>query len=139
MAEEVLQECYLKVISGKAEFLEKSSFKTWFFGVVRLTAKEFKRRIFWNRMTVFGERGERALEDNRPAEGESEREAQIQNLLAAVKTLSRRQQEVLDLVFNHELTLREVAEVLSISEGSARQHYERAKGRLREMKVLNAK
>ena len=47
--------------------------------------------------------------------------------------LSRRQRELLHLVFYQELTVEEAGCVLHISVGTARTHYERGKARLREL------
>src|SRR5258708_9778583 len=47
-AEEVLQMTYLKILDGRARFDERSSFKTWLFGVIRRTAAE-RRRSRWLR------------------------------------------------------------------------------------------
>jgi len=41
--------------------------------------------------------------------------------------LSDRQQQILQLVFYHDLSLNQAAEVLHLSQGSVRKHYDRAK------------
>jgi len=78
------------------------------------------------------------VEDQSPSQADNiDSEARHGVVQKAIKTLSQRQQEVLELVFGHDLTLREAAKVLELSEGSVRQHYERAKANLRKMKVID--
>ena len=45
LAEEVLQTAYLKLAQERASFDGRSAFKTWWFGVIRLTAREEFRRL----------------------------------------------------------------------------------------------
>jgi RNA polymerase sigma-70 factor (ECF subfamily) len=133
-AEDVLQTAYLKVVSGKARFEGRSSLKTWLFGVIRRTAQEASRR----RQT----REHHALrlvreEVGTPvADGPEHRlatEESRRNLLRIMEALSDRQREILHLVFYQDMTIEGAARVMEISVGSARTHYERAKGRLRAL------
>ncbi len=110
-AEDVLQTTYMKVVSGRARFGGRSAFRTWLFGVILQTAREHERRARSHR-----ERAERS-----------------RLLLEALAELADRQREVLHLVFYKDLTIREAAEVMDVSVGSARVHYERGKKRLRSL------
>ncbi|MFN8580310.1 MAG: sigma-70 family RNA polymerase sigma factor [Gemmatimonadaceae bacterium] len=128
-AEDVLQQAYLTVLEGRARFEGRSSFKTWLFGVIRQTARAQARRR-WLRLAL--------LESwwlGRPAESTDDRDAheEIDQLRRALPRLSRRQQEVLHLVFYQDLTIQEAADVLGMPVGTARTHYERGKQRLRQL------
>lgn len=134
-AEDVLQTTYMKVISGGARFGGRSTFRTWLFGVIRRTAHEHYRRDRSQR-----ERAELLAREPMPdseyaprPDEVQERSEQSRVLLAALEELPNRQREVLLLVFYQDLTIREAAEVMEVSLGSARVHYERGKKRLRSI------
>jgi len=133
-AEEVLQTVYLKILEGKARFRREANLKTWLFAVIRNTAISEHRRSLLRRLRLTADReattGQVSVYET-PTEGfeRSETQAQFQN---ALKSLPARQREALHLVFYEDLSLREAAEVMRVSIGSARQHYERGKKRLRE-------
>lgn len=133
-AEEVLQSVYLKILEGKARFRGEASLKTWLFAVIRNTALSERRRSLLRRLRLTPDReppSEQASHYEAPAESfeRSETQLQFQN---ALKSLPARQREALHLVFYEDLSLREAAVVMRVSIGSARQHYERGKKRLRE-------
>ncbi len=125
-AEDVLQEAYFKVLEGKARFSGASSLKTWFFGVIRLTALEHRRWRFFA--------SERDAPSSTPQpDSLSARKEAAEKLARALARLSARQREVLHLVFYEELTIEETAAILGISLGSARQHYDRGKKSLQKI------
>lgn len=133
-AEDVLQTTYMKVISGKARYGGKSAFRTWLFGVIRLTAHEHQRRlrsqrVHLERLAVEMQGSGHVHEARDPVE-----DAELANVLReALDTLPGRQGEVLHLVFYQDLTIREAADVMEVSVGSARVHYDRGKKKLRAL------
>jgi RNA polymerase sigma factor (sigma-70 family) len=131
-AEEALHVTYQKVLDGRAHFDERSSFKTWLFGVIRLTALDLRRRTWrhWLRLAPLS-----AAED-RPHGGMAgpdllAADLRCAEVRAALDSLAGRQAQVLRLVFFHGLTLDEAAVAMGVSAGTARTHYERGKERLR--------
>jgi RNA polymerase sigma-70 factor (ECF subfamily) len=126
-AEEVLQTVYLKILQHKAVFRGESKLQTWLFAVIRKTAIS-ERRKQWLRTIVPGT----TLEATRELESEFERSEMQRRFQRALSKLPARQRETLHLVFYQDLSLSEAAEVMNISLGSARRHYERGKKRLRE-------
>ncbi len=127
-AEEVLQTVYLKILQGKAIYRGESKLQTWLFAVIRKTAMS-ERRKQWLRalISIPGTTSEVHSE----LESEFERSETQQRFRHALAQLPARQRETLHLVFYQDLSLSEAAEVMNISVGSARRHYERGKTRLR--------
>lgn len=131
-AQDVLQSAYVRVISGRAVYAGRSLFRTWLFGVIRRVAIEEHRRVKTEhaRTVVLEHPAARALADEkaRPDDFESARA-----LHGALARLPERQREILHLVFYQDMSIAEAAEVMEISVGSARTHYERGKARLRSL------
>jgi RNA polymerase sigma-70 factor (ECF subfamily) len=121
-AEEVLQTVYVKVLDGKARFDGRSSLKTWLFAVIRHTALAH-RRTRWIRSLAL-------LRLPPPDPVVQQHSDDTKRLVAALRRLARRQREVLELVFYHDMTIEEAGQALQISLGSARVHYTRGKKRL---------
>lgn len=127
-AKEALQITYLKVLEGKAMPPPPAQFKAWLFRVIRNTAIDLQRkrsvRIKFRVQFSRVQKGEAYLPI--PSGGEQQVE-----LAAAMKKLSKRQMELLHLVFYQGQTLAEAADILGLSLGTARSHYARAKEKLR--------
>lgn len=132
LAADVLQTTYVKVLAGNARFAGRSSFRTWLFGVIRLTSLELQRRG-GRELPFDGDLDAESGEES--AELELIRAEEHEALRVALGRLPDRQREVLHLVFQQEMTIAEAAGVMGVSLGSARVHYERAKKRLRALLV----
>lgn len=127
-AADVLQTTYVKVLSGSALFSGRSSFRTWLFGVIRITALELRRKGSREISIVGYAELESASVPIDAALVEAEEHAALRR---ALTLLPNRQHEVLHLVFHQELSIAEAALVMGVSVGSARVHYDRAKKRMR--------
>lgn len=129
-AQEVLQETYLKIFEGKARFDGRSTLKTWLFAVIRRTAAA-RRRSRWLRELRFVFHDVNSVPDGSDsAERRVIHSERTSALLHALTRLARRQREIIELVFYHDLTIEEAAGVVGVSVGTARVHYHRAKQRL---------
>lgn len=129
-AADLLQTVYLSVLEGRARYDGRSSFRTWLFGVIRLTAAA-ERRKAWRHAFLLDREAARVMPamPARP-DADVDGESGCSNLLSALSKLARRQREVLELVFYHDLTIEEAAAVMHVGVGSARTHYARGKEHL---------
>lgn len=123
-AEDVLQTVYLKILNGKARYNNRSGLKTWLYSVIRFTAAD----------TFRSTRKQVSLD----AAAEQTEEPEMNTLdehfyASALKQLSTNQSQVLLLVFYHNYTLEAVAEVMGLSIGTIRTHYDRGKKKLRQI------
>lgn len=125
-AEDVLQTVYVKVLDGKARFEGRAAFRTWLFAVIRRTAAGHRRTRWLRRLRFIPQNGDGVVS----VEQELIRSERAAALLRSLPRLARRQREVLELVFYHDLTIEQAGQTLGISLGSARVHYERGKKRL---------
>lgn len=137
-AEDVLQTVYLKVLAGRAKYAGRSSFRTWLFGVIRVTSLERRRKSGRRTSALRRLWSSRTSGDHLPnpapnPQQEVERSERSARLLAALDQLPERQRDALHLVFYQGLTIEEAAKVLGVALGTARTHYARGKGKLREM------
>src|SRR5215203_2123523 len=128
-AEEVLQIVYLKILQGKAVYRGESQLQTWLFAVIRKTAiSERRKQLIHSLNPIVSTKSE----VNDEIESGFERSEIQRRFRQALAQLPTRQRETLHLVFYQDLSLTEAAEVMNVSVGSVRRHYERGKKRLRE-------
>ncbi len=122
LAKDVLQQAYLKILEGKAKLREADKAKTWLFSIIRYTAIDQLRQK--GKLLAF--------EDHFDMEVLTE-EVDTTDYESLIKVLPKMQQEVLLMVFYHQMTIQQSADVLQISIGTARTHYDRGKKKLKEL------
>lgn len=130
LAEDVLQAAYLKILQGRARFDGRAAFKTWLFAVIRMTAVDELRRHWLRQWRLVSREPVKNVE--LPDRGDRlDQSARLGAFQQALARLPRRQQEVMHLVFYQDLSLQEASEIMVVSLGSVRTHYERGKRNLR--------
>ncbi|MBN7809319.1 RNA polymerase sigma factor [Algoriphagus sp. H41] len=121
LAQDVVQQTYLKILEGKARLKHDGNCKTWLFSIIRFTAIDELRK---NGKTQPLEQEVEILWE--------EQEPEPENYEAMIRRLPKMQQEVMLMVFYHEMTLEQCAAVMQLHIGTVRTHYDRGKKRLKE-------
>jgi RNA polymerase sigma-70 factor (ECF subfamily) len=128
LAKDVLQLVYLKILEGQAKLKDASKAKTWLFSIIRYTAIDELRKV--GKVVSLSESYD-------PPEVIEEVDGTDYEEI--IKHLPEMQREVILMVFYHQMTIAESAEILQIGLGTARTHYDRGKKKLKELitKVQN--
>lgn len=127
-AQDILQDSYLKILEGRAVFKGQSSFKTWLFSIIRHTSIDAWRKQSRYKQLV------QLLKPEKPVLKKENTSKNKEILIKQLLTqLSPKQRELITLVFYHEMTIESAAEVMHISLGTARTHYERGKHKLKSL------
>ena len=131
VAEDLVQQAYVELLTGKARFDNKSSLKTFVFSVVHNLARSRYRRIA-SRLRLVRAAGISAIDDAVQPVEPSENAV----VWKAVQELPQRQRDIVELVFCRDMTVEAAASVMGVTVGTGRAHYDRAKKNLK-MKLTN--
>ncbi len=132
LAEEVLQDSYLKALRKIKAFKGQASFKTWLFAIIRYTAIDHAKAKA-KRKTIQVEEVSNSIRSQPPTVEDPDRKALSTMFREALDELSPKQRRILHLVFYQACSISEAAEIMDIQLGTARTHYERGKSRLRQL------
>jgi RNA polymerase sigma-70 factor (ECF subfamily) len=128
LAEDILQESLLAIWQGARRFRAEGSVLAWMFGIVHHKAM----RVFRRKPTV---ELDETMQD--PVRLETQVDERLSSkdrkrqLRAGLETLSMEHRTVLELVFFQGMSLREVAEICDIPEGTVKSRLKYAKDALR--------
>jgi RNA polymerase sigma-70 factor (ECF subfamily) len=124
VAEDLLQEVFVSVWEGANRFRGQSKVSTWLFRIAHHRAVDWLRK-----------RRPALLEENRPLFSDRDLEPEMETLAAwredqvqaALAQLSVDHRAILELVFFHELSYREVAQVMDCPVGTVKSRVSYAK------------
>jgi RNA polymerase sigma-70 factor (ECF subfamily) len=131
LAEEVLQDVMMAVWNHAGQFRGDSKVRTWLLTIARNRAINTRRRTTPN-LVQFDDALDMDAGDTTPLE-KVERKHRSELMREALNRLPPAYQEILLLVFYHQLSGVEIAEVLGISTGTVKSRLHRAKELLRRV------
>lgn len=135
VAEDLMQQAYVEVLSGRAQFNNKSTLRTFVFGVVQNLARSQLRQIAI-RLRIVRSHSAELRQAERAAEDQSDGDRD--HIWQAVQALPARQRDITELVFCREMTIEEASAVMGVTVGTGRVHYDRAKKALSDkLAMLN--
>ena len=126
VAEDLMQQAYVELLSGNARFNNKSSLRTFVFAVVQNLARNRFRRLA-TRLRLLRQHAELSIDETVDAPAVEQNDG----VWSAVRALPARQRDIIELVFGRDLTIEEAAQVMGVTTGTGRVHYDRAKKALR--------
>ena len=145
-AEDLTQEAFFRAFRGIRRFRGDSSFYTWFYRIVINTCLDGRRRrLRWQRVLSFWRPEQREQTppkngpETEPAHGEHTSPMAVltgkmlsQEIRKAVMSLPERQRTAFQLKVLHQMSVREIAQVMGAAEGTVKSHLFRATRFLRE-------
>lgn len=130
-AEDVLQETWLRVLRDISRLREPGRLVSWIFGIGRhIAIDRLRRRRVWVEAS-----DSEVLQLPAKAEEEPALAARLDQLTAELQELPLLEREVLTLFYLDELSLRQVAEVVGVPEGTIKSRLFRARRLLHERLV----
>jgi RNA polymerase sigma-70 factor, ECF subfamily len=127
LAEEVLQDVMLAAWKSAPRFRGDAKVRTWLIAIARNQAINYRRK----RKLQWVELHETYDSDSTGPLERMERASRAERLHEAIQQLPAQQRETLELVFFHQLSGLEAAEIMGVSEGTVKSRLHRAKDTLR--------
>jgi RNA polymerase sigma-70 factor (ECF subfamily) len=124
IAQDVAQTVFIKAFKNIGDFEEKSRFSSWLYRITVNTSLDIRKSK--SRRRIFLIKKDESLEKNQ-VYIEPKRQNEINDtIIKALKNLSDQQQTSIILRYFHNLSVREIADVLDCSESTVRIHIHRA-------------
>ena len=133
--EDLVQECFIRIFTHRKRYKMKDSFRSWFYRIVMnlahdLWRKRHRMERLQKKLQKFA--GKLGVSSLSPAESIETRSDSVSIIQALISTLPPRQRQVLILRYVEEMSLKEIAAVLELNEGSIKSTLHHATKRLQK-------
>lgn len=135
MADDISQEVFIKVYRNMHAFRRDASVKTWLLTITRNTVIDYQRSAFIRKVTlsdVIEDHGERHSVERDVLE-----QTAINEMWQMVLDLPKKYREVIILYAHHQLSLKEIAQILDVTEGTVKSRMFHARQKLSKLKEAN--
>lgn len=131
LADDITQDTFLKAYRHLSSFRGQSSVKTWLFTIARNTAFDYRKSGFFKRVLLSDAIEHRGSHPS--AEAEAMDVIISHELWEHVMNLPVKLRESLILYAHHQLKIREIAQLLELSEGTVKSRIFKARLKLTQM------
>ena len=130
LAEDLVSEVFLAVWRHASRYQGRSQVSTWLFGIARNKANSELRR---RRYEQFDEKAESIADPNADPELTLQTSQRADRLRKCLTRLSNTHREIIDLVYYHEKSINEVAEIIGVPQNTVKTRMFYARSRLAKL------
>jgi RNA polymerase sigma factor (sigma-70 family) len=127
-ADDITQEVFIKAFRNLHTFRSESSVKTWLLAITRNMVLDYRKSAFLRRVTLVDAFKEQASE--RSAEHEVVESLAVNEMWKQVLALPYKYREVIILFAHYQLSMKEMADLLDVSEGTVKSRLFHARKKL---------
>jgi RNA polymerase sigma-70 factor, ECF subfamily len=127
-SDDLTQETFVRAFRSLSSFRGQSSYRTWLIRIARNLTINYKRSVFFRRVVLMGDGFPYRRSDS--AETEFWQRHRVDEIWQYVFQLPVKLREVLILDAKYELSVKEIAELLSLPEGTVKSRLNRARGQM---------
>jgi RNA polymerase sigma-70 factor (ECF subfamily) len=136
--EEATEDTFFKLYEKAHTFKHKSSFKTWLFTIAVNTARNYRKKLIRRKKEISLDNSYYNLKNHNDPVKQTELRHKIDILESVIDELPERQREVFRMKYISDMKIKEIAEILSLSEGGVKASLSIALNKVREdMKLYN--
>lgn len=130
-ADDISQDVFIKAYTQIAQFRGQSTVKTWLLSIARNASLNYFRSAFIRKVILvdtFADKGA-----SRSAEQEVLGQMMSEHIWRTLLQLPRKHREVLLLNVHYDVSVKEMARMLGVAEGTVKSRLSRARGKMEDM------
>lgn len=133
-ADDITQEVFIKAYRNLYSFRCESSVKTWLLAITRNMTLDYRKSAFFRKVTLVDAFAAREEQASASTEQEVISKLTVNEMWDLVLRLPVKYREVLILFAHYQLSMKEIAELLGVSEGTVKSRLFHARNKISRLK-----